>query len=187
MLANALNIRADIHINTKNNGAAEQDLAEALEVRKRSAIFSTLFPTRPSYQFLRHNRPDKGYPERSGRIVHCIQTEPGKPKLPFLYRALAENYKRMGDHQNYAATLETIMTLKDSQYKKNSAESLAELQAKYDLRKRTSSSAAVRPAPKIIYSTRRCCFSICFHWRDGSCSGATNEREIKTETTPGRR
>ena len=87
----------------------------------------------------------------------------------------------MGDHQNYGATLETIMTLKDSQYKKirpkrwlNSRPSTISRKKKRE----PHHPAAVRPAPKkIIYSTRLLLFSICFNWRDGSCSGATNEEK----------
>ena len=137
MLANALNIRADIHINTKNNGAAEQDLAEALEVRKKIGDLFYLVSdlAQLSNFYATTGQTQKGI-QSAQEGLSIAYKQNLVAKLPFLYRALAENYKRMGDHQNYAATLETIMTLKDSQYKKNSAEALAELQAKYDLQKK---------------------------------------------------
>jgi len=57
-------------------------------------------------------------------------------KLPFLYAALAQNYKAAGDLAAYSNTLNKIISLKDSLYKRNNAEALAEMQAKYELQKK---------------------------------------------------
>ncbi|HEY2725587.1 MAG TPA: hypothetical protein VGI61_00315, partial [Parafilimonas sp.] len=57
-------------------------------------------------------------------------------KLPILYNALARNYKAAGNYVQYSKTLDTIITLKDSLYKKNSADALAEMQTKYEVQKK---------------------------------------------------
>ncbi len=57
-------------------------------------------------------------------------------KLPILYTALARNYKTTGNYLQYSQTLDTIIRLKDSLYKKNSADALAEMQTKYEVQKK---------------------------------------------------
>lgn len=57
-------------------------------------------------------------------------------KLPILYSALARNYQIAGNYKEYAQTLDTLIQLKDSLYKKNSADALAEMQAKYEVQKK---------------------------------------------------
>jgi signal transduction histidine kinase len=57
-------------------------------------------------------------------------------KLPILYSALAKNYKITGNYLQYSQTLDTLIRLKDSLYKKNSADALAEMQTKYEVQKK---------------------------------------------------
>ena len=136
-LANALNIRADIYINTKNNAAAEKDLIEALAIRKQIAdpfyIVSDLAQLANFYAT--NNQQQKGI-ETAMEGLSIAEKYNLTSKLPILYRALAENYKRKADNANYAATLEKIIVLKDSIYQKNSANALAELQTRYELQKK---------------------------------------------------
>ena len=136
-LANALNIRADIYINTKNNAAAEKDLIEALAIRKQIAdpfyIVSDLAQLANFYAT--NNQQQKGI-ETAMEGLSIAEKYNLTSKLPILYRALAENYKRKADNANYAATLEKIIVLKDSVYQKNSANALAELQTRYELQKK---------------------------------------------------
>lgn len=136
-LANALNIRADIYINTKNNAAAEKDLIEALSIRKQIAdpfyIVSDLAQLANFYAI--NNQQQKGI-ETAMEGISIAEKYKLASKLPILYRALAENYKLKDDNENYAATLEKIIVLKDSVYQKNSANALAELQTKYELQKK---------------------------------------------------
>ena len=136
-LANALNIRADIYINTKNNAAAEKDLVEALAIRKKIAdpfyIVSDLAQLANFYAT--NNQQQKGI-ETAMEGLSIAEKYKLESKLPILYGALAENYKLKGDNANYAATLEKIIVLKDYVYQKNSAKALAELQTKYELQKK---------------------------------------------------
>lgn len=57
-------------------------------------------------------------------------------KLPILYSALARNYKLSGNYVQYSSALDTLIMLKDSLYKKNSADALAEMQTKYEVQKK---------------------------------------------------
>jgi signal transduction histidine kinase len=57
-------------------------------------------------------------------------------KLPILYDALAKNYRTAGNYIKYSQALDTIIMLKDSLYKKNSADALAEMQTKYEVQKK---------------------------------------------------
>lgn len=52
------------------------------------------------------------------------------------YEALAKCYQKVGDMRNYQATLEELITAKDSFYKINSAEAIAEMQTKYEVEKK---------------------------------------------------
>jgi signal transduction histidine kinase len=53
-----------------------------------------------------------------------------------LYEVLAKAYLQAKDYKNYSGALQQQLNLKDSIYQKNSAEDMAEMQAKYDLQKR---------------------------------------------------
>ena len=79
MLANALNIRADIHINTKNNGAAGKRPRRAPGSTQKIGDLFLPCSTWPSYRISTPQpaRPE-GYPERSGRDCPLhTKTEPG--------------------------------------------------------------------------------------------------------------
>ncbi len=52
------------------------------------------------------------------------------------YDALAKCYRQIGDMTSYRATLENLLEAKDSFYKLNSAEAIAEMQTRYDVEKK---------------------------------------------------
>jgi len=136
-LANSLNIEADIYMNIKNNVAAEQDLNQALEIRKQVGdpfyIVSDLTQLANFYAIV--GQPEKGvFIAQQGVAIALTHNLVGK--LPILYTALALNYKLSGNYLQCAEVQEKLMALKDSMYEKNSAESLADLQSKYDLQKK---------------------------------------------------
>lgn len=77
-------------------------------------------------------QPQKG-------IAICKEgIELGKASSPniFLYLNLAGNYKQAGEYRLYGETMEKIFAIKDSLYKKNSAEALSELQTRYEMQKK---------------------------------------------------
>ena len=136
-LANALNIRADIYMNTQKNMAAEQDLTRALDIRKQvgDPFYIVSDITQLSNFYASTQQYQKGIDMAGQGLQMAIQYKLNA-KLPILYGALAENYKRAGDYQRYSEVQEKIISLKDSLFEKNSAQSLADLQAKYDVQKK---------------------------------------------------
>ncbi|MEO0312237.1 MAG: hypothetical protein RIQ89_1894, partial [Bacteroidota bacterium] len=66
------------------------------------------------------------------RMAHIIQNT---SKLIFIYKALAYNYKKADLFEDYAATLEKIIELKDTLSKKNADDAISVLEAKYEIQK----------------------------------------------------
>ena len=135
-LANSLNIRADMFINKKDYVSAEKDMKEALEVRQHIGepllIISDM--AQLSFFYASTEQTDKGI-EIAKRGLALAQTANNISKLIFLYTALGENYRRSNQQDEYNSILETIIGLKDSLYKKNSVDAIAEVEAKYNLQK----------------------------------------------------
>jgi len=57
-------------------------------------------------------------------------------KLPLLYSALANNYRKAGDYKQLAEVLQHYAALKDTVYQKVNAKELAEMQTRYETEKR---------------------------------------------------
>ncbi len=136
-LASALNIEADIYINTKDNAKAEEDLKRALEIRKQIGdVFYVVSDMGQLAGFYSQNgETAKGISIAQEAIIIAQKANVGS-KLPYLYEMLAANYKAAGDFKNYSIAQEKIIDIKDSLYEKNSAQSLAEIQGKYELQKK---------------------------------------------------
>jgi signal transduction histidine kinase len=136
-LANALAIEADIYLDTGRKDLAEAPLNEALAIRKQIGepfyIVSDMMQL--AIYYAHNDQPAKG-------ALLCIEgiamarKYKLNSKLPILYDALAENYKAAGNFEKYGETLSKVIALKDSLYEKNSAQALAEIQAKYDAQKK---------------------------------------------------
>ncbi len=136
-LANALNIEAYTYINLKQYELSETDFKEALNIRRKIGdpfyMVSDMAEFAGFYAII--GQPTKGI----ALVKQAIDTAKKyklEAKLPLLYYALGDNYKAAGDYINYSAVLEKIISLKDTLYQKNSAEVLADLQAKYDVQKK---------------------------------------------------
>ncbi|MES2778071.1 MAG: tetratricopeptide repeat protein [Bacteroidota bacterium] len=136
-LANALNIRADIFMNTKNNVAAEKDLTDALNIRKQvgDPFYIVSDMTQLSNFYAIRGQYQKGIMMAEQGLQMATQYKLDA-KLPILYGAMAENYKMGGDYLHYSQVQEKIISLKDSLFEKNSAEALADLQTRYDVQKK---------------------------------------------------
>jgi signal transduction histidine kinase len=87
-----------------------------------------------SFFYASTGQTDKGI-EIAKRGLGLGQSANNITKLIFLYSALGENYHKANQPDEYNATLETIIRLKDSLYKKNSGDAIAEMEAKYNLQK----------------------------------------------------
>ncbi|MEO7312546.1 MAG: ATP-binding protein [Chitinophagaceae bacterium] len=136
-LANSLNIRADVFMNTKNNAAAEKDLTEGLEIRKQVGdpfyIVSDITQLSNFYAITGQYQKGIDIAEQGLQMARAYGLD---AKLAILYGALAENYKQGGDYRHYSEIQEKVISLKDSLFEKNSAEALANLQAQYDVQKK---------------------------------------------------
>jgi two-component system, NarL family, sensor kinase len=135
-LANSLYIQAIVFINQHNNTAAEAALNEALVVRRRIGdpfyIVSDMAQLASFYASI-------GQYEKGIRMAHqAVDTTLHyrlAAKLTLAYSALAENLKAKGDYKGYSTVQETLLQLKDSMYQQNSAQALADLQAKYNVQR----------------------------------------------------
>ena len=134
--ANALNIRASIYIKKNNDSAAEADMQEALSVRQRigDMLYVTSDMAGLSYFYASTNQTEKGINIAKEGIAIAEKAN-NLSKLIFLYSSLGENYHKSNKLNEYNATLENIIRLKDSLYKKNSSDAIAEMEAKYNLQK----------------------------------------------------
>jgi signal transduction histidine kinase len=136
ILANALNIRAAIYISLAKYKEAEVDLREALGIRKKigDAMYITADLAQLSFFYADMGATDKGIAaaKEGIRMAHIIQNT---SKLIFIYKALAYNYKKADLFEDYAATLEKIIELKDTLSKKNADDAISVLEAKYEIQK----------------------------------------------------
>ena len=136
-LANCYYIFSDIMVVRKNIPAAEEAMNKGVEIRKK--IADPFFYVSDLYQlaifYANNNESQKGIATSLNAIKYAQQNNlPGKYVI--LYDALAKNYKASGNDKMYGVTLEKMISLKDSLYKNNSAESLADLQTKYEVQKK---------------------------------------------------
>ena len=136
-IANALNIRADMYMKQKNFAAAEQDMEEALKMREQigDIMFVVSDMAQLSSFYASINETDKGIAIAQKGIAIARERN-NLSKLIFLYTALAENYQKANNKDEYANTLLQIVNLKDSLYQKNSAQAIADMEAKYDVAKK---------------------------------------------------
>ena len=123
------------------------DLGETLKaenllengLRVRETIGDAFYIVSDIYQlglfYADNNETDKGIAVLKEGILMANQNRLYE-KLPILYIALAKNYKAASNYIAYSKTLDTIITLKDSLYEKNSADALAEMQTKYEVQKK---------------------------------------------------
>ena len=136
-LANSLAIKADIMSATNRNKEAEDVLIEVVKIRKQigDPFFIVSDMSQLAVYYYHNNQPQKGIAVCQEGINMAIQNNLSS-KLPLLYDALAQNYYTAGNYKMYGETLKKIITLKDSLYKKNSAEALAEIEGKYEVQKK---------------------------------------------------
>ena len=132
-LANALNILADVYINSKRASLAEKLLNEAIVIRKQ--IGDPFYIVSDISQFAlfyaNNNQPTKGIAVSNEGII-IARTNNLQSKLPYLYFALAQNYRADKNFQKYGETMEIVSSLKDSVYIENSAREMVEMEARYN-------------------------------------------------------
>ena len=136
-LANTYFIYGGISADLGKTAKAESLLKNGLQVRE--IIGDPFYIVSDMYQmglfYADNNEPDKGIAVLQKGISMAYKNGLLE-KLPILYTALAKNYKLAGNYVQYSKTVDTLLSLKDSLYKKNSADALAEMQTKYEVQKK---------------------------------------------------
>jgi two-component system, NarL family, sensor kinase len=153
--ANALNIRADIYINLKKNDKAQHDLEESLNIREQigDEYYMLSDMAQLALFYATSHQYDKGI-ALANKGISRAQSGNHLSKIIYLYEALAENYKQSYQSREYATTLSTLLILKDSLYRDNTAKALADLEGKYEYQK--SQNTIIRQQNRILrnrYST----------------------------------
>ena len=136
-LSNSLAIESQLYIRVGEPGSAETLLKEVVGIRKLigDPFYIVSDMSQLGLYYAHYGMPEKGIAVCNEGIAIAKQYKLDN-KLLFLYNSLGENYKAAGDKVNYGEVLERIITLKDSIFQKNSAQSLAEIQTKYELQKK---------------------------------------------------
>lgn len=136
-LSNALAIQAQFRLKHDNVAAAETPLKEAVEIRKLigDPFYIVSDMAQLGLYYARTGQAQRGIAICREGIAMARQHQL-TTKLLFLYTSLAENYKAAGDSTQYATVLENILALKDTIYRLNSAEALADLKNKYEAQKK---------------------------------------------------
>lgn len=142
-LATALSIQAKIFTANGKTKEAEHPLKVAVEIRRRlNDPFYTVYDMSAlATYYAANNQSAKG-------IALCregiqLATQSGlSSQLLMMYHALALNYKARGRMPEYAATLESILKLKDSFNNINASRILADMQASSDMHKQQATITA---------------------------------------------
>lgn len=136
-LSNSLAIYAQLLVRAEQAPLAEAPLKEVVEIRKLigDPYYIVSDMAQLGLYYAHNGQPAKGIAICNEGIA-LARSYGIVAKLSFLYGTLAENYKVAGDSSAYVATLEKIITLKDSVYQNNSAVAIAELQTRYELEKK---------------------------------------------------
>ena len=135
-LANSLNILADAYINTNRKGRAEELLTQAVIIRRQigDPFYIVSDISQLALFYASNNQGHKGI-ALSKEGIELAKKYGLTSKLPYLYFALAQNYRSAGSYQLYGETMEQVAALKDTVYAANSAEAMTEMEAKYNVQK----------------------------------------------------
>jgi signal transduction histidine kinase len=133
-LAFSLNLNGTILSYTNRTKEAESFLKEGLEIRKQigDPYYIIIDMIGLGNFYLNTNQQERGVAICKEGITISNQFRLYAQLIP-LYQILAENYKAESNYTQYGETLKELVNLKDSLYKKNSADQLAEMEAKYEV------------------------------------------------------
>ncbi len=136
-LANSLAIQAQLFVTSGQSKLAESPLKEVVIIRKLigDPFYIVSDMSQLALYYAHNGQSEKGIAlcNEGIAIANAFKID---TKLFFLYNTLAENYKATGNMSGYSETLEKLLALKDTVYKKNSAEALAETQTRYEVQKK---------------------------------------------------
>jgi len=136
ILARALCIKADGIEDPKQMAAAGKYLNESMHIYDQMHDTVSILNgiTSMSNYYMSIGQPEKGV-SACMQGIEMIKRGNAFP-LVDIYWTLGQCYKAAGNYEKYAGTLNTIISLKDTIYKKNSERELADLDAKYEDQKK---------------------------------------------------
>ncbi len=130
--ANTLNLKAGLYLHTEKYDEAIALLMKAISIRRKIGdpffIVSDLANLSDAYRSA--GQFDKGI-ETANEGLAIATAYHITVKLPILYTVLYHNYEGKKDYKSGAAALLNLLSAKDSFYRNTSAQSIAELQVKY--------------------------------------------------------
>lgn len=135
-LATALDMQAKIFIKNRQPALAEAPLNEAVAIRKKlNDPFYTVYDMSTLASYYAANKQTQKGIELCKEGIAIAKGNGLSSQLLMIYHSLAENYKAAGKIPEYSATLESIITLKDSFNNINSSRLLSDMQAKTEAQK----------------------------------------------------
>jgi signal transduction histidine kinase len=137
-LANALFVYGGLMAEYGRLPAAEAAFKEAVEVRKQIGdVYYIINDMSQLALFYANNgNPGRGIELCKEGLALAEKNGSSFPNLSGLYEVLGRNYREAGDYKSYSETLNKLIRLKDSAYKINSPERMAELEMRYEVQKK---------------------------------------------------
>jgi signal transduction histidine kinase len=131
--ANGLNILASYYIDCKDFNKALTCIQESAEIRNQigDPFFIVSDMAQLSYLLAKTGRHNEAMSIINKAIAYAAQNKL-ESKLPLLYTVLSQNLYDKKDFKGSADALYKLQSLQDSIYEKASAQSLAEMQVKYE-------------------------------------------------------
>lgn len=137
-LANSLSMYGNVLAEYKKLYQAEAVLKEALEIRKKIGdVFYEIADMIALSSFYENSNNNEKALDICLRALKLAK-ENGSDfsSMTSVYSSLAEMYSNKGDYKNYSEVLKERLELQDSMYRVNTAESVTEMETKYDVQKK---------------------------------------------------
>jgi signal transduction histidine kinase len=128
---------ANIYIHTNRSSLAEEPLKESLSIRKElnDPVGIILDKSQLALYYANNGDPGKGI-SLCNEAIEMAENKNLRFLLPQLYESIAVSYKKAGDFEKYSEILSLLIDVKDSSYRANSADALAETKERYRAEKR---------------------------------------------------
>jgi two-component system, NarL family, sensor kinase len=137
-LANSLSMYGNVLAEYKKLQTAEAVLKEALDIRRK--IGDVYYEITDMIGLSSFYENSDNYEKALETCLQALDLAKANgsdfSSLTSIYSLLGEIYSGKGDYKNYSEVLKARLELQDSMYKVNTAESITEMEAKYDVQKK---------------------------------------------------
>lgn len=141
-LANAFSLQGGLQAEYRHLKEAEASFKAKIEVRKKIGdVFYLIADMAQVALFYANTDPQKGIAICREGLALAEKNGNDFQSLTSLYSSLGKCYQAVNDYKGYSEALNQQLVLKDSIYKRSSAEAMAEMQTKYDLQKKETTIA----------------------------------------------